>query len=312
MNELLPGLYDHIEPVASRIAGKAASLQPVDPQRAYLVDVACRIVRYGQYRVAAPSGDTAGAAGPAGGADGIEATLAWFALLEENLEGFVSGRVTAPDIIRLGGGRLWEAFQARDAVCAVYGHGVARALGPRLAGKDVLELGAGTGGTTRRLAGALGTSRRFVLSDIRQNFLDRLAAELPGLPLETALVDINDPDDSVGTFDAVYSTNCLHVAKDLPATLAWIRGRLRPGGALVLGEGSHYSDDVPSPVSLVLSLFDGWWDAPPSKWRAQPGFLMPAEWFAAFESAGFESAALESWGDGRRTFGGVYWAFAAA
>src|SRR5439155_929159 len=160
-------------------------------------------------RAAAPSPIT-----PAG----IEATLTWFELLEANLEAFVSGRMSAAEIIGQGGGRLWEAFQAKDAVCAVFGHGVARALAPLLAGKEVL----------------------------------------------------------------------------------------------VLGEGSHYSVQVPSPVSLVLALFDGWWDVPTSRERPQPGFLLPEHWFAAFETARFERISMESWTDGRRTFGGVYWAFAPA
>ena len=301
MNELLPGLYDHIEPVALRIATRAAALEPVDAQRAYLVDTARRIVEAGTFRADAP-------ASPA--PPGIEATLAWFQLLDAHLEDFVAGRTSAGDIIRHGGGKLWEAFQARDVVCAVYGHGVARALGPQLAGKDVLELGAGTGGTTRRLAADLRHTRRFVLSDVRQSFLDRLAGDLPGVPLETALVDIDAPLNGIGSFDVIFSTNCLHVAKDLGATLERFRSRLRPGGVLVLGEGSHYSGDLPSPVSLVLSLFDGWWDAPTSPARPQQGFLLPEHWFAAFTAAGFERAAMESWGDHRRRFGGVYWAFA--
>ncbi len=302
MNELLPGLYDHIEPVALRIATRAATLEPVDAQRAYLVDVARRIAGSDRYRPDVPA-----AAPP----PGIEATLAWFELLDEHLEDFVSGRASASDVIRKGGGQLWEAFQARDVVCAVYGHGVARAIGPHLAGKDVLELGAGTGGTTRRLAPDLVHCRRFVLSDVRQSFLDRLAADLPGVPLETALVNIDVPLNGIGSFDVIFSTNCLHVAKDLVATLERLRSRLRPGGALVLGEGSHYSADLPSPVSLVLSLFDGWWDAPTSPSRPQQGFLLPQHWFAALSAAGFERMAMESWGDRRRSFGGVYWAFAS-
>jgi SAM-dependent methyltransferase len=301
MNELLPALYDHIEPVALRIAARAAALEPVDDQRAYLVDVARRIVAYGGYRSAAPAGPVP---------EGITATLAWFELLERHLDDFVAGRMQASDIISEGGGRLWEAFQARDVVCAVYGHGVARALGPQLSGKEVLEIGTGTGGTTRRLVPSLFDCKRFVISDVRQSFLDRLAADLREVRLETALIDINVPRNSLGSFDVILSTNCVHVAKDLPATLGWLGGLLKPGGALVLGEGSHYSDDVPSPVSLVLSLFDGWWDAPTSPARPQPGFLLPDQWFAALEAAGFEGATMERWGDRRRTFGGVYWAFA--
>jgi len=301
MNELLPALYDHLEPVALRIARRAANLEPVDAQRAYLVGVARQIVASGSFRAEAPSLVTP---------PGLEGTFGWFKLLDAHLEDFVAGRMEAGEIIAQGGGRLWEAFQARDLVCAVFGHGVARALAPMLPGADVLELGTGTGGTTRRMAADLTTANRVVLSDLRQSFLDRVAADLPGVPLETAIIDINRPQPELGRFDLIFSTNCIHVAKDLPATLGWIRRGLKPGGALVLGEGSHYSEVLPSPVSLVLSLFNGWWDVPTAPERPQPGFLLPHHWFAAFEAAGYRNASMERWTDGPRTFGGVYWAFA--
>jgi SAM-dependent methyltransferase len=301
MNELLPALYDHLEPVALRIARRAAEMEPADAQRAYLVGVARQIVESGLYRAEEPSLVTP---------PGLEGTLGWFKLLDAHLEDFVAGRVEAKEIIAEGGGRLWEVFQARDLVCAVFGHGVARAMGPMLAGADVLELGTGTGGTTRRMAADLTQANRVVLSDLRQSFLDRVGAELPGVPLESAIIDINVPQPEVGRFDLIFSTNCIHVAKDLDVTLGWIRQCLKPGGALVLGEGSHYSEVLPSPVSVVLSLFNGWWDVPPKAERPQPGFLLPQHWFAAFERAGYRNMSMERWTDGPRTFGGVYWAFA--
>lgn len=300
MNELLPALYDHLEPVALKMAQRAAAFEPIDAQRAYLIDVSRQIVEHGSFGAEAPSLVTP---------PGLEGTLGWFKLLDAHLEDFLAGRVQAREIIAEGGGRLWETFQARDLVCAVFGHGVARALAPMLSGADVLELGTGTGGTTRRMAADLRHANRVVLSDLRQSFLDRVAAELPGVRVETALVDVNRPQPELGRFDLIFSTNCIHVAKSLPVTLGWIRQCLKPGGALVLGEGSHYSPVVPSPVSVVLSLFDGWWDVPTSPERPQPGFLLPEHWFAAFRAAGYRNVSMERWTDRARTFGGVYWAF---
>ena len=297
MNQRLPLLYDAIEPIALRIAERAAALEPVDAQRAYLVDVAQRIVRAGTYGRVAPSN---------GSRRELPATLAWFEILDDELEAYVAGERDADDLIARGGGALWVAFQAREPICAVWAHGVAETVGDRIAGKRVLELGTGTGGTTRLLAPALRDCEELVISDVRQSFLDRIAQELPDVPLTTALVDIDDPDPSIGAFDLIYATNCLHVSRDVDACLARLRAYLRPGGALVLGEGAHYSDAVPSPLSLVLSLFDGWWDAPATSSRAQPGFLQPEQWLAAFARAGYEQRDGERWTDGRRDFGGVY------
>src|SRR5436853_3189866 len=184
MNELLPALYDHLEPVALRIAARAARLEPIDAQRAYLVGVARQIVEHGSFKAEAPSLVTP---------PGLEGTLGWFKLLDAHLEDFVAGRMNAREIIAEGGGRLWETFQARDLVCAVFGHGVARAVAPMVPGADILELGTGTGGTTRRMAADLATANRVVLSDLRPSFLDRVAADLPGVALETAILDINEP-----------------------------------------------------------------------------------------------------------------------
>lgn len=298
MNELLPWLYDHVEPVALDIAGRAAHLEPADEQRGYLVDVSREIVESGRYRSALAANGLNGR---------LTATLRWFEILSEHLEPYVTGALRADDLIAHGGGPLWVAFQAQEPICAAWADGVAAAVRGRVRDARVLELGAGTGGTTRLLADALRGASEFVVSDVDQRFLDRIVADLPGVAATTALVDIDDPDPALGTFDLIYATNCVHVSKDVQAALRGLRAMVRPGGALVLGEGSHYAPDVPSPLSLVLSLFEGWWDAPLTPPRARPGFLLAEQWLEGLERAGFDVATAEMWADGRRRFGGVYW-----
>jgi len=293
MNLLLPWLYDHLEPLARRIAQRAATLEPADEQRAYLVEVSREIVRAGSYRQELPRGASG---------EELSATLTWFQILDEELEGYVAGDRAPADLIARGGGRLWAAFQAHEPICAAWAQGTAQAVAPRVSGRRVLELGAGTGGTTRLLAEPLRVCEELVVSDVRQSFLDRIAAGLAGVPVSTAIVDVDAPDPGLGEFDVVYATNCLHVSRDVDAALAALRGLLRPGGTIVLGEGSHYSADTPSPLSLVLSLFDGWWDAP----RRRPGFLQPGQWLAALHGAGYSLACAQTWSDGAREFGGVY------
>jgi SAM-dependent methyltransferase len=294
MQTLLPWLYDHVEPAAQRIAQRAAALEPADAQRAYLVEVSRQIVASGAYCSQLPRGASG---------EELSATLTWFSIVDEELERYVAGERSPADLIARGGGRLWAAFQAHEPICAAWARGAAAAVAPRVAGRRVLELGAGTGGTTRLLAGALRRCEEFVVSDVRQSFLDRLAAALPGVAVRTAIVDVDDDlDPTLGDFDVIYATNCLHVSRDVDAALAKLRARLRRGGTLVLGEGAHYSSTAPSPLSLVLALFDGWWDAP----RARPGFLQPADWLAALERAGYAVPCAQTWGDGRRQFGGVY------
>src|SRR5258705_11373622 len=97
MNERLPALYDHLEPVALRIARRAAALEPVDAQRAYLVGVARQIVDSGSFRAEAPS---------LGTPPGLAGTFGWFKLLGVHLEDFVAGRMEAGEIVAQGGARL--------------------------------------------------------------------------------------------------------------------------------------------------------------------------------------------------------------
>jgi SAM-dependent methyltransferase len=299
MNPLLPWLYDHVEPLARRIAERASKLAPADAQRAYLVEVSREIVASDAYRRELPQGATG---------EELSATLTWFQILDEELDGYVAGDRAPADLIARGGGRLWAAFQAHEPICAAWAQGAARAVAPRVAGRRVLELGAGTGGTTRLLAEALRGCEELVVSDVRQSFLDRIVAGLAGVPVTTAIVDVDAPDPSLGEFDLIYATNCLHVSRDVDAALAALRGLLRPGATIVLGEGSHYSDSTPSPLSLVLSLFDGWWDAPTSAARPRAGFLQPSQWLAALRGAGYSLACAQTWSDGGRQFGGVYMA----
>jgi SAM-dependent methyltransferase len=297
VNPLLPWLYDHVEPLAGRIAERAATLEPADAQRAYLVEVSQEIVRSGSYGTELPRGASG---------EELSATLTWFQILDEELEGYIAGDRAPADLIARGGGRLWAAFQAHEPICAAWARGAARTVAPRVAGRRVLELGAGTGGTTRLLAEALRGCEELVVSDVRQSFLDRIVAGLAGVPVTTAIVDVDALDPALGDFDVIYATNCLHVSRDVDAALAALRGLLRAGGTLVLGEGSHYSDSTPSPLSLVLSLFDGWWDAPTSAARPRAGFLQPGQWLAALRGAGYSLPCAQTWSDGGREFGGVY------
>ena len=135
---------------------------------------------------------------------------------------------------------------------------------------------------------------------------DRVVAGLPGVPVTTALVDIDDPDPSLGPFDVIYATNCLHVSRDVDSALGRLRSLLSPGGMLVLGEGSHYSASTPSPLSRVLALFKGWWDAPTIAARPRAGFLQAGQWLAALRDAGYAMPCAQTWSDAARQFGGVY------
>ena len=89
--------------------------------------------------------------------------------------------------------------------------------------------------------------------------------------------DFNEP----GTWrdlDTIFAVNALHCAKDKLATLRHLREMLRPGGALVLGEGRPYTDARGTPWALntFFGLFRGWWDI--------GGFVSRDDWLAALRA----------------------------
>jgi SAM-dependent methyltransferase len=148
-------------------------------------------------------------------------------------------------------------------------------------GDRVLEIGCGTGSTALRLAchvaAYVGTDDASAMIAIAR---ERLAeTPVPGLSFETGRP--GDGSLPEGAFDAVTAFNLLHLLPDLPAALAELRGRLKPGGLLItktpcLG-GNRYA--ALWPVVMALRLIG---KAPPLR------FLSPARLEAEIARAGFE------------------------
>lgn len=102
-----------------------------------------------------------------------------------------------------------------------------------IAGKDVLELGCGTGQTALKLAPAartyLGTDFSARMIALGQNRLAETPA--PNLSFRQATAESLAAESR--TFDLVLGFNYLHLVRDLPATLTAIHRLLHSGGLLV-------------------------------------------------------------------------------
>src|SRR5690606_21072461 len=119
---------------------------------------------------------------------------------------------------------------------------LARAAVERLvaaAGADrrlrVLEVGAGTGATTRELLPMLPSSAEYLLTDISPHFVELGLRELgpihPGL--RGAVFDLErDPSSQAiepGRFDLIVAANVLHATRDLAASTRSLAQLLAPG-----------------------------------------------------------------------------------
>jgi SAM-dependent methyltransferase len=156
-------------------------------------------------------------------------------------------------------------------------------------GLRVIEFGAGTGATTAALLPAL-PGCEYVFTDVSPRFTAAAASRFTGL--RTAVVDLDrdqGPADEQ-RFDLAVAANVLHSLRDLPGALRRIATLLRPGGMLLLLEGSARRNWV----NLTFGLLNGWrnhLDGPAP--RAET-LLDAAAWNRMLRVAGFEPAVLPS------------------
>ncbi|KAI1390570.1 uncharacterized protein F4822DRAFT_436419 [Hypoxylon trugodes] len=127
----------------------------------------------------------------------------------------------------------------------------------------ILELGAGTGGTTKHLIqklekGATGQRIVYTFSDVSKSLVAAAKRKFTSYPfVEYAVVDIEkDPtSDLRGKYDIIISTNCIHATASLVRSCTNIRHMLREDGMVCLVEHTQnlYWFD------LVWGLVEGWW-----------------------------------------------------
>ena len=184
------------------------------------------------------------------------------------------GRKSAVEVLFPGGSSaLVENVYARDAVSGFFNSLTARAVetlirsrrAERAAGNEsVLEIGAGTGGTTAGVLAGLAMLTppvSYHCTDISSALLQQtqevLGARHPNVRFRA--LDIGADPMAQGferaAHDVVVAANVLHATRDIAVTLTHVRQLLRPGGVLVLNEVTrafHFT-------SLTFGLTSGWW-----------------------------------------------------
>lgn len=153
----------------------------------------------------------------------------------------------------------------------------------------ILELGAGTGATARRVLEGVAADRvRYVFTDISPLLLSQAQAALGprfGDRVSFEILEIEAHPWSVGSgFDVVIAQNVLHLASDVGAVLGRVHGAVAPGGTLVLSEVS------PPDGGRAFPLMDYTFGLLPS-FRARSGgaspLLSPEAWQEHMNRAGF-------------------------
>ncbi|MEM7596090.1 MAG: amino acid adenylation domain-containing protein [Pseudomonadota bacterium] len=195
-----------------------------------------------------------------------------------------------------------EGLYSNNAICdffnSVLADGVDAVVRQRIeqdpeARLRILEIGAGTGGSTSillpRLASVSSSIAEYRYTDLSRSFFDHARTRFGRVPfLEFSLLDIEQsiaPQGLMpGRYDVVFGTNVLHATRDIRNTLRNAKSLLRPGGLLMVNDIS----DKSVPASLLFGLIDGWALAEDRHLRIEgsPG-LFPDTWQQVMEMEGF-------------------------
>lgn len=159
----------------------------------------------------------------------------------------------------------------------------------------ILDIGAGTGGTTgcllRKLSGHNGGSPRFRLytyTDISPGFFGRAAEKFADWDPYMAFqkLDISEDPASQGfepqSYDVIIASNVLHTTRSIDETLANTRSLLKPGGKLLLYEITHDMLTIP----MIFGTLPGWWVGEDDGRKYGP-CITEGQWSASLLKAGF-------------------------
>ena len=125
----------------------------------------------------------------------------------------------------------------------------------------IIELGAGTGSTTRWVVDRLverGIPIEYTFTDISSSLVNAGKRKFSGyscMKYATVNIEKPPPEELHGQFDIVLSTNCIHATSNLPNSLRNIRTLLKPHGFVSLVEFTNRMFWF----DLVFGLLEGWW-----------------------------------------------------
>ncbi|CAM2069329.1 SDR family NAD(P)-dependent oxidoreductase [Sulfidibacter corallicola] len=157
----------------------------------------------------------------------------------------------------------------------------------------VLEVGAGTGGTSVYVFEALIKNQievAYHYTDISHAFINygrqRFGSRYPNIAFEVLNLeqDLARQGFTPGQFDFIFGSNVVHATRNVRDTLARLKSLLRPGGLLVLNEITAVQDFA----TLTFGLTEGWWLYEDQGRRLPNSPLLDVpRWRALLESLGF-------------------------
>lgn len=213
-----------------------------------------------------------------------------------SIMGVLTGSVDPMEVLfpaeAKGGDALYSGAGMAARGNALVGEALAAAVARRGCGRlSILEVGAGTGATTRAVLERLpkDIALDYLFTDVseaflkaaREAFADRLGMRFARFDLEREPAEQGLPSKA---FDVVVAANVVHATRDVAASLEAIKSVLAPSGLLVLLESTARQDWW----DIVFGLTDGWWRFADRALRPDHALLDAGAWARVLSETGFE------------------------
>lgn len=160
----------------------------------------------------------------------------------------------------------------------------------------VLEIGAGTGGTTGYVLSELPPDRaEYVYSDVTQLFLAKARERFTDFDfVDYRILDVTRDIEQQGFdphyFDIVIASNVLHATESLRDTLENVKRLMTSQGMLLIVEATL----PPHWVDLTFGMTDGWWSFTDYELRPSYPLMSEATWSEFLPTAGLEGVQIFS------------------
>jgi acyl transferase domain-containing protein/SAM-dependent methyltransferase len=209
----------------------------------------------------------------------------------KNILRFVRGETTILEELRRDNllDRLYKESDDMAAFNAQLGD-VADQIAFRYPRMKILEIGGGTGSATKAVIDRIGRSyHSYTFTDISVGFFEEAQeafADHADRFIYKALDVERDPLEQgfeKEEYDMIVAANVLHATKSMKTTMTNVRSLLKPGGHLVLLEGTNL--DVLR-TTFVFSGFEGWWLGEPDG-RLWGPMMNEREWDTLLKNVGF-------------------------
>ncbi|KAI9658048.1 MAG: Type I Iterative PKS [Bathelium mastoideum] len=220
--------------------------------------------------------------------------------LLSHCEDIFNEKTEAIDVLLQDGG-LWNIYNFHQDVwdCRKY----FEQLGHSIPTLKILEIGAGTGGTTagllKELVAPSGENlySRYCFTDISAGFLVSAKERFKEYQnIDYAVLDISqDPSNQgfeLGSYDLIVASNVLHATPNLESTLCHVRKLLRPTGRLFLQE---LTPELRM-INFIMGFLPGWWLGDEDG-RSDEPFVSVERWDRELRLAGFSGVDVAVYDD---------------